>query len=47
MDKNRKLVTSIMIGSLICLLIIFVPVLGILVLGPDKGYYLGDIIVYD
>jgi hypothetical protein len=48
MNENKKQMVGIIIGVLIALIaIVGFSLFGIFVLGPDKGYYLGDTINYD
>ena len=48
MNENKKQIAGIIIGVLIAIIaIVGFSLFGIFVLGPDKGYYLGDTINYD
>lgn len=48
MNGNRKTNVGIVVGVLIGIIaIVGFSLFGIFVLGPDKGYYIGDTIKYD
>ena len=48
MNESKKQASGIIVGVLIAIIaIVGFSLFGIFVLGPDKGYYLGDTINYD